>query len=168
MGITARRVEVEAHLVDGVPSFVVVGRADRAGQEARQRVRSGITSAEFRFPGTRLTVNLAPAQERKEGSGFDLAIALAVLAVSRQAPVERVARVAAAAELGLDGRLRPVRGALAEAARRAGVEALIVAAESAVEAGLGGGVEIIAARDLRHAVEILEGRAEPAPVRDPP
>src|SRR6185503_4691085 len=79
-------------------------------------------------------------------------------------------RVAAAAELGLDGCLRPVRGALAmaEAARRAGVEALIVAAESAVEAGLGGGVEIIAARDLRHAVEILEGRAEPAPVPDPP
>jgi len=170
MGITARRVEVEAHLVDGVPSFVVVGLADRAVQEARQRVRSGITSAEYRFPGTRLTVNLAPAQERKEGSGFDLAIALAVLAVSRQVPVERVARVAAAAELGLDGRLRPVRGALAmaEAARRAGVEALIVAAESAVEAGLGGGVEIIAARDLRHAVEILEGRAEPAPVPDPP
>jgi len=88
MGITARRVEVEAHLVDGVPSFVVVGLADRAVQEARQRVRSGITSAEYRFPGTRLTVNLAPAQERKEGSGFDLAIALAVLAVSRQAPVD--------------------------------------------------------------------------------
>jgi magnesium chelatase family protein len=170
MGITARRVEVEAHLVDGVPSFVVVGLADRAVQEARQRVRSGIASAEFRFPGTRLTVNLAPAQERKEGSGFDLAIALAVLAVSRQAPVERVARVAAAAELGLDGRLRPVRGALAmaEAARRAGVEALIVAAESAVEAGLGGGVEIIAAHNLRHAVEILDGRAEPADVPDPP
>lgn len=169
MGITARRVEVEAHLVDGVPSFVVVGLADRAVQEARQRVRSGITSAEYRFPGTRLTVNLAPAQERKEGSGFDLAIALAVLAVSRQAPVERVARVAAAAELGLDGRLRPVRGALAmaEAARRAGVEALIVAAESAVEAGLGGGLDIIAARDLRHAVEILLGRAEPAAVPEP-
>jgi magnesium chelatase family protein len=158
MGITARRVEVEAHLVDGVPSFVVVGLADRAVQEARQRVRSGITSAEYRFPGTRLTVNLAPAQERKEGSGFDLAIALAVLAASSQAPVERVARVAAAAELGLDGRLRPVRGALA----------MIVAAESAVEAGLGGGVEIVAARDLRHAVEILLGRAEPAAVPDPP
>ena len=129
-------------------------------------MRSGITSAEYRFPGTRLTVNLAPAQERKEGSGFDLAIALAVLAVSRQAPPERVERVAAAAELGLDGRLRPVRGALAmaEAARRAGVEALVVAGESAAEAGLGGGVEIIAARDLRHAVEILWGRAEPGAV----
>ena len=170
MGITARRVEVEAHLVDGVPSFVVVGLADRAVQEARQRVRSGITSAEYRFPGTRLTVNLAPAQERKEGSGFDLAIALAVLAVSRQAPAERVARVAAAAELGLDGRLRPIRGALAmaEAARGAGVEALVVAAESAAEAGLSPGIEVIAARDLRHAVEILCGRAEPAPVPEPP
>src|SRR4029079_6339084 len=111
MGISARRVEVEAHLVDGVPSFVVVGLADRAVQEARQRVRSGITSAEYRFTGTRLTVNLAPAQERKEGSGFDLAIALAVLAVSRQAPPERVERVAAAAELGLRWRPRPAAGA---------------------------------------------------------
>ena len=169
-GITARRVEVEAHVVDGVPSFVVVGLADRAVQEARQRVRSGITSAEFRFPGTRLTVNLAPAQERKEGSGFDLAIALAVLAASGQAPVERVARVAAAAELGLDGRLRPVRGALAmaEAARRAGVEALVVAPETAAEAGLGGGIAVIAALDLRHVVDILADRPNRRPVPDPP
>lgn len=168
-GVDARRTDVEAHVERGVPAFVVVGMADRAVQEARQRVRSGIMSASYDFPGTRVTVNLAPARERKEGSGFDLAIALAVLAVSRQAPPERVERVAAAAELGLDGRLRPVRGALAmaEAARRAGVEALVVAGESAAEACLGGGVEIIAARDLRHAVEILWGRAEPGAVPEP-
>src|SRR5690242_10608769 len=170
MGITARRVEVEAHLVDGVPSFIVVGLADRAVQEARQRVRSGIASAEFRFPGRRLTVNLAPAQERKEGSGFDLAIALAVLAASGQAPAGAVARVAAAAELGLDGVLRPVRGALAmaEAARRAGVEALVVAPGSASEAALEPGVVIIAARDLRHAVDVLAGEAAPEPIPPAP
>ena len=122
MGISARRVEVEAHLVDGVPSFVVVGLADRAVQEARQRVRSGITSAEYRFPGTRLTVNLAPAQERKEGSGFDLAIAL-----GRARGVAPGAARAGRARRG-GGRARPRwapaagRGALAmaEAARRAG------------------------------------------------
>src|SRR5436309_1169130 len=170
MGITARRVEVEAHLVDGLPAFVVVGLADRAVQEARQRVRSGIASAEYRFPGERLTVNLAPAQERKEGSGFDLAIALAVLAVSRQVPAERVARIAAAAELGLDGRLRPVRGALsmADAARRSGIAELVVAPESAAEAALAGGVRVLAARDLRHAAEILWDRAEPERVPAPP
>ena len=168
-GITARRVDVEAHVADGVTSFVVVGLADRAVQEARQRVRSGILSAEFRFPGRRLTVNLAPAQERKEGSGFDLAIALALLAASGQAPPDRVARVAAAAELGLDGALRPVRGALAmaEAAGKVGAEALIVSPESATEAALAGTVPVIAARSLRHVVDILRDRAEPLPIPDP-
>ena len=114
-GLDARPVDVEAHVQDGVPAFRVVGLADRSVQEARDRVRSGLPSAEFRFPGERLTVNLAPAQERKEGTGFDLAIALAVLAASGQAPRERLRRVAAAAELGLDGTLRPVRGAMAMA-----------------------------------------------------
>jgi magnesium chelatase family protein len=168
-GITARRVDVEAHVADGVPSFVVVGLADRAVQEARQRVRSGILSAEFRFPGRRLTVNLAPAQERKEGSGFDLAIALALLAASGQAPPERVSQVAAAAELGLDGTLRPVRGALAmaEAAGRVGAEALVVSPESATEAALAGTVPVIAARSLRHVVDILRDRAQPLPIPDP-
>ena len=169
-GITARRVDVEAHVADGLPSFVVVGLADRAVQEARQRVRSGMTSAEFRFPIKRLTVNLAPAQERKEGSGFDLAIALALLAASGQAPRERVARVAAAAELGLDGGLRPVRGALAmaEAAGRVGVDALVVAPGSAAEAAMAGTVPVISARSLRHVVDILADRDEPDPIPDAP
>src|SRR6476661_677445 len=169
-GITARRVDVEAHVAEGVPSFVVVGLADRAVQEARQRVRSGMTSAEFRFPIKRLTVNLAPAQERKEGSGFDLAIALALLAASGQAPRERVARVAAAAELGLDGGLRPVRGALAmaEAAGRLGADALVVAPGSATEAAMAGTVPVIAARSLRHVVDILADRDEPDPIPDAP
>jgi magnesium chelatase family protein len=169
-GITARRVDVEAHVAEGVPSFVVVGLADRAVQEARQRVRSGMSSAEFRFPVKRLTVNLAPAQERKEGSGFDLAIALALLAASGQAPRERVARVAAAAELGLDGGLRPVRGALAmaEAAGRVGAEALVVAPASAAEAAMAGTVPVIPARSLRHVVDILAERDAPDPIPDPP
>ena len=166
-GLVAHRLDVEAHLHRGVPSFVVVGLADRAVQEARERVRSGIGSAEYEFPSTRLTLNLAPARERKQGSGFDLAIALAVLAVSGQAPGERVARVAAAAELGLDGRLRPVSGALAiaEAAGRLGLDGLLVAPESAAEARLPDAVPVLPAYDLRHAVAILEGRAEPAESR---
>ena len=115
-GIDGRAVEVEAHLRNNAsPSFAVVGLPDRSVQEARQRVRSAVRSSQYRFPGHELTVNLAPARERKVGSGFDLAIALAVLAVSGQAPAERVQRVAAAAELALDGRLRPVHGVLAMA-----------------------------------------------------
>ena len=89
VGLDARRVEVEAHVELGVPGFTIVGLADRACQEAKQRVRSGIASAELEWPVRRITVNLAPAGLRKEGSGFDLPIALAVLGASRQVPWER-------------------------------------------------------------------------------
>ncbi len=163
-GVDARRTDVEAHVERGVPAFAVVGMADRAVQEARQRVRSGIKSASYAFPPTRVTVNLAPARERKEGAGFDLAIALAVLAASGQIPAPAVARVAAVAELGLDGRLRPVGGVLAcaEAARRQGLDAIVVAPENAAEAALAQAVTVLAARDLYETVEVLCGRADPA------
>ncbi len=165
-GLDARRVEVEAHAYRGAPAFRVVGLADRSLQEARERVRSGVTSARFRFPKSRLVVNLAPAQERKEGSGLDLAIALAVLAASGQAPPEQVDSVAAVAELGLDGGLRPVRGALAiaEGAAAAGIERVVMAPENAAEAALVSGVSAVAARSLNEAVDILRGLSEPAPV----
>ena len=123
VGLDARRVEVEAHLQLGVPGFAIVGLADRACQEAKERVRSGIASAELEWPVRRITVNLAPAELRKEGSGFDLPIALAVLAASRQVPPEALSGHAAVGELALDGRLRPVGGVLAaaEGARQAGL-----------------------------------------------
>src|SRR5690348_8334539 len=131
VGLEPRRVEVEAHIQNGVPSFAIVGLADRACQEARERVRSGIAAAELFFPDRRLTVNLAPAELRKEGSGFDLPIALAVLAASRQVPPDVLERHAAVGELALDGRLRPVGGVLAaaEGARQAGLARLLCAAE---------------------------------------
>ena len=78
VGLEPRRVEVEAHIQGGAPSLTIVGLADRACQEAKQRVRSGILSAELEFPDNRVTVNLAPAELKKEGSGFDLPIALAL------------------------------------------------------------------------------------------
>ena len=86
VGLEPRRVDVEAHVRDGIPGFAIVGLADRACQEARERVRSGISAAELSFPPGRITVNLAPAELRKEGSGFDLPIALALLAASQQLP----------------------------------------------------------------------------------
>jgi magnesium chelatase family protein len=112
VGLDPRRVEVEAHLQLARPSFAIVGLADRACQEAKERVRSGITSAELVFPVRRITVNLAPAGLRKEGSGFDLPIALAVLAASHQLPPDALDGVASFGELALDGRVRPVPGAL--------------------------------------------------------
>ena len=111
VGLESRRVEVEAHLQGGVPGFAIVGLADRACQEAKERVRSGIISAELQWPGgrRRITVNLAPAALRKEGSGFDLPIALAVLAASHQIPIPKLEEHASVGELALDGRIRPVR-----------------------------------------------------------
>src|SRR6201982_3703459 len=136
VGLEPRRVDVEAHVREGIPGFAIVGLADRACQEARERVRSGISAAELSFPTGRITVNLAPAELRKEGSGFDLPIALAVLAASQQLPRSALERTAAVGELALDGRLRRVGGvlAVAEGARRLGVERLLCPAE----AGRGG------------------------------
>jgi magnesium chelatase family protein len=156
---------VEAHLQRGVPAFSIVGLPDKACQEAKERVRSGITSAEFEWPLRRITVNLAPAGLRKEGSGFDLPIALAVLAASHQIPAGRLAQHAALGELALDGRVRPVPGALvaAEAARRAGLDRLICPPESAAEAALAG-VEPVAVEHLAEAGAYLRGTREPPPV----
>jgi magnesium chelatase family protein len=164
VGLDARRVEVEAHLQQGVPGFAIVGLADRACQEAKERVRSGIKSAELEWPRGRITVNLAPAALRKEGSGFDLPIALAVLVASRQLPAERLAGHASIGELALDGRIRPVGGTLAaaEGARRAGLTRLLCATESAPEAALAG-IDPVPLRHLAEAVAYVRGETEQPP-----
>ena len=159
VGLEPRRVEVEAHLQPGIPGFAIVGLADRACQEAKHRVRSGVVSAALEWPvNRRITVNLAPAALRKEGSGFDLPISLAVLAATRQIPPERLAELVTVGELALDGRVRPVAGtlAVAEGARRAGFRRVVCAAESAPEAALAG-VEPVPVRTLAEAVAYLRG-----------
>jgi magnesium chelatase family protein len=162
VGLEPRRVEVEAHVQSGVPAFTLVGLADRACQEAKQRVRSGIKSAQLEWPGNKSTVNLAPAELKKEGSGFDLPIALALLAASGQIPRERLAEHASCGELALDGRLRRVGGVLgvAEGARRAGIERIVCAYDACAEASLAG-VEAIGVRHLAEAVSYLRGETEP-------
>jgi magnesium chelatase family protein len=162
VGLDPRRVEVEAHLQLGSPMFAIVGLADRACQEAKERVRSGITSAELEWPGHRITVNLAPADLRKEGSGFDLPIALALLAASRQIPPGCLAGHAAVGELALDGRLRPVPGSLvaAEGARRNGAHRLVCAAESGAEVALAG-IEPVPVHHLAEAVAYFRGHGDP-------
>jgi magnesium chelatase family protein len=176
VGLEPRRVEVEAHLPKGIPAFTVVGLADRACQEAKHRVRSGVISALLAWPDeTRITVNLAPAALRKEGTGFDLPIALALLAASRQVPPERLAEHVCLGELALDGRVRPVTGAIAaaEGAVQAGFRRVLCAAPSAPEAALAG-IEAVPVRHLAEAVSYLRGEielqpatpAEAAPVDD--
>ncbi len=165
VGLDARRVEVEAHLQGQTPSFTIVGLADRACQEAKERVRSGVRSAECEWPLGRITVNLAPASLRKEGSGFDLPIALAVLGASGQVPRDELERHAAHGELALDGRVRAVAGvfAVAEGARRARLRKIICAATCAPEAALAG-VEPVPVWHLAEAVAYLRGELEPEPV----
>ncbi len=170
VGLEPRRVEVEADVHEnGLPAFAIVGLPDRACAEARTRVRSGIASAELDFPRGRVTVNLAPAGLRKEGSGYDLPIALALLAASRQIPQAELSRHAAVGELALDGRLRRVGGvfAVAEGARRLGLERLLCPPESAAEAALAG-VRPIPVAHLAEAVAYLRGEREPEHVPAPP
>jgi len=168
VGLEPRRVEVEAHLQLGVPSFTIVGLADRACQEAKERVRSGIASAELEWPRRRITVNLAPAGLRKEGSAFDLPIALTILAASRQIPPERLVGHALVGELALDGRIRPVGGivAVAEGARELGLTRLVCPVACAAEAALAG-IDPVAVAHLAEAVAYFRGEREPAPVSPP-
>src|SRR5207248_2649193 len=110
-GLDGVRVEVEADIADGLPGFHIVGLGDRALQEARERVKIAINNSGFEFPGRRVTVNLAPAQLPKEGTGFDLAIAAAVVNAAGDRPLPSDA--AWLGELALDGAVRPIRGTLA-------------------------------------------------------
>jgi magnesium chelatase family protein len=168
VGIDPRRVDVEAHIRNGRSVFSIVGLADRACQEAKERVQSSVAAAELQWPEHRVIVNLAPAAIKKEGSSFDLPIALAVLAASYQLPAASLDGTAAFGELGLDGRLRPVPGALvaAEGARRGGLRHLICAVESAAEVALAG-VEPVGVRHLGEAVAYLRGERDP-PEPPPP
>ncbi len=139
-GIQARRVTVEVDIRSGLPAFSVVGLPDTAVREARERVRAALLNDGFEFPQRRITVNLAPADLRKAGPGFDLAIALAILLASGQLEGAAFERSALVGELSLDGSVHPVRGAIAmaEAAALDGVATLVVPLANAREAALAG------------------------------
>src|SRR4051794_28197701 len=164
-GVDSSEVTVEVDVRQGLPVFTVVGLPDAAVREARERVRAAMLNSGLEFPQKRLTANLAPADLRKAGPGFDLALAVALLAASEQIPTSGLERWALAGELSLSGALRAVRGAVAMAAgaRRAGYERLIVPTENAEEAALVDGIEVLGVPDLRHLVELASGRWQPDP-----
>ncbi|HEU4976850.1 MAG TPA: YifB family Mg chelatase-like AAA ATPase [Baekduia sp.] len=161
-GVESRPVTVEVDLRPGLPSFTIVGLADRAVREARERVRSAILNSGFAFPPKRITVNLAPAHLRKEGPGFDLAIACGVLAAAGQLPAERLERLAVYGELALGGRLRPCRGvlAVAEGAAAAGFEGIVLPVVHAKEAALVEDLGILGAVDLAEVAAVLRGESD--------
>ena len=169
-GVESRRVTVEVDIRPGLPGFTIVGLGDRAVREARERVRSAILNSGFEFPARRITVNLAPASLRKEGPGFDLAIACGILAAGAQLPVAALERVAVFGELALGGELRPCRGvlAVAEGAMAGGFSGLVLPAMHAREAGLVDGLGVSGACDLSEVAAILRGESDGTVPAEPP
>ncbi|CAN5142981.1 YifB family Mg chelatase-like AAA ATPase [soil metagenome] len=163
LGLAGSIVEIEADLSSNLPAFVLIGLPDAALGEARDRVRSAATNSGCPLPNRKLTVNLSPAALPKHGSAFDLAIALAALAAAGSVSADSVAGVVHLGELGLDGRLRPVRGVLPAvlAAARAGAPTVMVPSGNLDEASLVPGIRVVAAASLRDAAIWHGGEFEP-------
>jgi magnesium chelatase family protein len=163
-GIEAMPVEVQVQIASGIPAFLVVGLPDKAVAEARERVRAALTAMGLSLPPKRVLINLAPADLLKEGSHFDLPIAIAVLAAMGVIPLDDAAEFAALGELSLDGRLNPVAGVLPAAigasARDLG---LICPAMQGGEAAWAGRIQVLAAPDLLSVVNHFRGTQMLAP-----
>ncbi|MBL8949669.1 MAG: YifB family Mg chelatase-like AAA ATPase [Myxococcaceae bacterium] len=159
MGVDAVTVDVEVDMTLGLPFFAVVGLPEGAVKESKVRVMSALKHCEFVLPHKRITVNLAPADIRKEGAAFELPIALGVLVAADQLKPEPLAKYLFGGELSLDGQLRPIRGVLplALAARAGGFKGVVVPPENAPEAALVEGIEVIPVGHLRAAVKHLTG-----------
>jgi magnesium chelatase family protein len=166
VGVAGHMVEVEAHVSNGLPAVIMVGLPDTALREARDRIRAAILNSGLEWPGNKITIGLSPASLPKHGSGFDLSIAVAILAASAHAatPMEIPHRAVFVAELGLDGRLRPVPGVLPAvvAAAGEGVDTVVVAGQNRAEAALVPGLTVVAATWLLEVVMWLRGGPRPA------
>ncbi|MFM1965830.1 MAG: hypothetical protein RL134_1555 [Actinomycetota bacterium] len=172
VGVHARIVDVEADVRSGLPGLTIVGLADTAVSESRDRVRAAIEHSGLEWPRTRVTVALLPASLPKRGSALDAAIAVAILAASQQVPEDAAAAACVLGELGLDGRIHAVPGAIAAAlalhraaagSAQCAIRAsrLLVPASTVGEAGLVPGVDAGGVRDLAHLVSVLRGESDP-------
>ncbi len=159
-GYDGRIVTVEADSSKSLPSFNIVGMATKTIFEARERVRSAIINSGFTFPAQKVTINLAPAELPKDGTHLDLPIALAVLVISKQLPLENLKHRAFIAELSLDGRLKPVRGIInaVEAAKRHGFNEVIIAHDNLSHASLVSDIKITALENLLEVFLHLKGQ----------
>ena len=166
LGVDAFAVDVELDIANGLPSFTTVGLPLGAVKEGRERVAAALHNSGYQLPLRRITVNLAPADIQKRGSAFDLPIAIGILAASGQLESDRLGRTLLLGELGLEGDLRPIRGALpiALAARAMGCEELILPAANVAEAAVVRGVRVAGAATLTQVAEHLSGAAPLAAV----
>ena len=167
VGIDGLLVEVEVDATFGLPHFTTVGLPDGAVRESKDRVRSAIKNSGYEFPPRRITVNLAPADLKKEGSAYDLPIALGILAAEGLLAKERLLEYALLGELSLDGRVKPVQGVLPLAimAREKGLKGLIVPSENAAEAAVVEEIEVIGVTTLSEAFTFLSEERPIAPTR---
>ena len=165
-GVDGFLVRVEVDLAQGLPSFSTVGLAEGAVREAKDRVRAAIRNAGYTFPQHRITVNLAPAAVKKEGTGYDLPMALGILAAAGMLPGSVLEQTATVGELSLDGSIRPVPGVLsmALAARQEGIRRFLVPAGNGAEAAIVQGIEVYPVERLDQAVEFLVDRTALAPL----
>jgi magnesium chelatase family protein len=161
LGIQAIPVDVEVEVAPGMPHYHLVGLAERAVQEAKVRVAAAIRNLGIAMPSKRVVVNLAPGDLRKEGTGFDLAIAMALVAAIEAVPAQALAGVHMVGELSLSGEVKPVRGVLPIAieARRAGARSLVVPEANALEASVVEGLDVLAARHFGEVVAWARGEA---------
>jgi len=159
LGIDAYLVEVEVDLALGLPVFSLVGLPDGAVKESKDRVKSAIKNSGYEYPSRRITINLAPADVKKEGAAFDLPIAVGLLAASGLIEHDKLQDFAIVGELSLDGRIKPVRGALpiAMEAREQGLRGVILPKENAGEAAVVKGMDILSVEHLSQVVEFLKG-----------
>lgn len=156
-GIEVLPVNVEVHISNGLPAFTIVGLPDKAVAESKERVRSALNSIGLSLPAKRITVNLAPADVLKEGSHFDLPIALGVLGAMEIIPSDRLCSYWAMGELGLDGRIAPVSGVLpAAVAANAAQAGFICPSAQGAEAVWAGGKDILAPKTLSELVACLK------------
>lgn len=160
MGVDAHEVQVEVDIAGGLPAVMVVGLPDIAVQESKERVRAAIKNAGLPFPASRVIINLAPADIRKEGPAFDLPIALAILCAQGIIPHDALASTVVSGELALDGLLRPVKGAINIGlfAAQQRLQCVIVPPENASEVAVLDTVETIAPKSLAELVSFLQGR----------
>jgi len=165
-GITGHDIEIETDINNGLPAFEIVGLADTAVKESKERVRSAIRNCGFEFPIRRITVNLAPAFIKKEGSSFDLPIAVGILSATGQISIENAEVAGYIGELALDGAVRRVNGVLPMAlrARASGLETLFVPAENINEAAVVEGVAAYPVRSLGELIDHICGRGNIARV----
>ena len=166
-GIEAYPIEVEVNAGNGETNIIIVGLPDAAVRESRDRVSTALTNSGYHFPMGRTTINLAPADVKKEGPSFDLPIAIGILAASEQIEPARLDDYAMVGELALTGAVRTVKGVLSIAlrARADGRRGLLVPVENAAEAAVVAGLDVFPVRNLREAATFLEGETTIAPVR---